>query len=121
MHSVQAKNSGEKKKEIFELCTLKSWCIYVQIRVQMKRRLESDYIPAKRQRTIYTSHKRKQHFDMPPAKRTRQIEEDVLRRHLVEAYTKIEALEQRIKELEYVCSLNQQQNMNTYIPCIECY
>ena len=87
----------------------------------MKRRIDSEYIPIKRQRIIYTSHKRKQHFDMPPAKRTRQIEEDVLRRHLVEAYTKIEALEQRIKELEYVCSLNQQQNMNTYIPCIECY
>ena len=87
----------------------------------MKRRLEFEETPLLKRRKWERDRKRKQHFDHPPAKRARQDENDVLRRQLVEAYTKIDQLEQRIKELEYIANLNRQQIMHPYIPSIECY
>ena len=87
----------------------------------MKRRLEFEETPSLKRRKWERDRKRKQMFNQPPAKRARQNENDVLQRQLVEAYTKIDQLEQRIKELEYIANLNRQQIMHPYIPSIECY
>ena len=105
----------------------------------MKRRLEQDTFITKRQRTFTlkrsgeplnhvakrmrydTNTKRKQVFEMPPAKRVRHDAEDVLRRQLVEAYARIHELEQRVKELTYIASIQQQQNINPYLPTIQCH
>ena len=104
----------------------------------MKRRLEQEYICTKRQRTFtlkrnaeplehfakrmrYEPIKRKQTFQMPPAKRIRHDAEDVLRRQLVEAYARIHELEQRVKELTYIASIRQQQITNPYLPTIQCH
>jgi len=58
---------------------------------------------------------------MPPAKRVRHDAEDVLRRQLVEAYTRVHELEQRVKELTYLASIQQHQNINPYLPSIYCH
>lgn len=108
-------------------------------RLKMKRRLEQDPFYTKRQRVFSlkrsaepldhgakrmrydTNTKRKHAFQLPPAKRVRHEAEDVLRRQLVDAYARIHDLEQRVKELSYLASIQQQQIINPYLPTIQCH
>ena len=88
----------------------------------MKRARESEcFEPNKRQYATYVHHKRKRTASYEPNKRFRTDESDVLHRMLVEAYARIEQLEQELKEAkflqEYMMSRNSHPTYNHGIVC----
>ena len=65
----------------------------------MKRAREpEDFEPNKRQYATHVFHKRKRIASYEPIKRARTDESEALQRMLVEAYARIEQLEQELKE-----------------------
>lgn len=88
----------------------------------MKRVRESEcFEPNKRQYATHVYHKRKRIDSYEPNKRVRTDESEVLQRMLVEAYAKIEKLEQELKESkflqEYLMSRNSHLPYNHGIVC----
>lgn len=88
----------------------------------MKRARESEcFEPNKRQYATYVHHKRKRIAPNEPNKRARTDESEVLQRMLVEAYARIEQLEQELKEAkflqEYLTTANSHPTYNHGIVC----
>lgn len=69
----------------------------------MKRSREPEYFePNKRQYATHVYHKRKRTCTYEPNKKVRSDESDALQRMLVEAYARIEQLEQELKEAKFL-------------------
>lgn len=89
---------------------------------KMKRARESEcFEPNKRQYVAHVYHKRKRIASYESNKRSRNDESEALQRMLVEAYARIERLEQELKEAkflqEYYLSRNNQPTYNHGIVC----
>lgn len=88
----------------------------------MKRFRESEeFEPNKRQYATHVYHKRKRIATYEPKKRARTDESEALQRMLVEAYARIEQLEQELKEAkflqEYLMTRNSHPTYNHGIVC----
>ena len=69
----------------------------------MKRSREPEcFEPNKRQYATHVYHKRKRIATYEPSKRTRTDESEALHRMLVDAYARIEQLEQELKEAKFL-------------------
>ena len=89
---------------------------------KMKRAREpEDFEPNKRQYATHVYHKRKRITTYEPNKRVRTDESEVLQRMLVEAYARIEQLEQELKQAillqQYYLSQNSHPTYNHGIVC----
>jgi len=87
----------------------------------MKRAREPEHFePNKRQYFVHADHKRKRTCDYGANKRVRSDESEALQRMLVEAYARIERLEQELKEAKFLqqyLSRNSQPIYNHGIVC----
>lgn len=90
---------------------------------KMKRARESEcFEPNKRQYATYVHHKRKRIASYEPNKRVRTDESEALQRMLVEAYARIEQLEQELKEAKFLQEYMMARNNHpTYNHGIECH
>ncbi|MBM29215.1 MAG: hypothetical protein CME58_12675 [Halieaceae bacterium] len=90
----------------------------------MKRRMEVAFGCSKKARVEtcqISCRKRKGEHIENDAKRVRQEECGALHRQLVEAYARIDALERRLREVEYIASLNRERNYPAYNHMVECH
>lgn len=89
---------------------------------KMKRAREPEYFePNKRQYATYVHHKRKRTASYEPNKRVRTDESEVLQRMLVEAYARIEQLEQELKEAKFLQEHLSRNSYPTYNHGIVCH
>ena len=103
------------------------WCTYGATKSQnMKRRHDQEWLPAKRHKVETPVEtpclKRSGTFELLTAPKRRRTEEGgALHRQLAEAYARIEFLENKIRELEYVAALSREKNYPAYNHMIECH
>ena len=88
----------------------------------MKRSREPEcFEPNKRQYATHVFHKRKRISSYEPSKRARTDESEALQRMLVDAYARIEQLEQKLKEAKflqkYLMTRNSHPTYNHGIAC----
>ena len=88
----------------------------------MKRRHDQEWLPAKRHKVETPCLKRSNTFELLTAPKRQRVDEcGVLQRQLVDAYARIDMLESKIRELEYIAALSREKNYPAYNHMIECH